>query len=138
MTIFAAALSSTNGFAADGPNLSGAEIQAAIHSRATESMRVAAIEAKMRQRDWDANAGPLAIVVGVLDASGPRFYKLGLADRETGRLADEHTIFEIASVTKLFTSLVLATNEADGYASWKRPTALSGTAGPVSRSTKAR
>lgn len=108
MTLFAAALPATSVFAADGPNLSGAEIQAAIHARATETMHIAAIEAKARQREWNAKPGPVAIVVGVLDASGPRFYKVGSSDLATGRLADEHTIFEIASVSKLFTSLILA------------------------------
>lgn len=58
-----------------------------------------------------AVAGPeggMGIVVGVLDAKGPRVIAYGDTGGPTRRPLNGDTVFEIASVTKVFTALLLA------------------------------
>lgn len=64
------------------------------------------IPALLKQRIADSQGK--AIVVGIIDAQGQRFYSEGPADPATGKRADQHTLFALGSVTKLFTSLLLA------------------------------
>lgn len=49
-----------------------------------------------------------SIVVGIVTPEGMTFYAKGLANRETKAPADEHTIYEIGSITKTFTATILA------------------------------
>ncbi|MFY9664255.1 MAG: serine hydrolase [Candidatus Cybelea sp.] len=60
----------------------------------------AALEARV------AAAPGTAIVVGILDHGTQRIYAAGSAGN--GRAADEHTLFEVGSVTKTFTATALA------------------------------
>ena len=53
-----------------------------------------------------AEAPGTGIVVGVIDRGVPKIYAAGSAGN--GRTADEHTLFEIGSVTKTFTATALA------------------------------
>jgi len=52
------------------------------------------------------NAG-FGIVVGVVDANGRRVVSYGSLSKENNRRLDGDTVFEIGSMTKVFTSLVL-------------------------------
>ena len=48
------------------------------------------------------------VVVGIVDAKGARFYSRGLMDVRGDRAVGPDTLFEIGSITKTFTSLLLA------------------------------
>ncbi len=48
------------------------------------------------------------VVVGIIDAKGPRFYSRGLMDVRGDKPVGPDTLFEIGSITKTFTSLLLA------------------------------
>ena len=54
------------------------------------------------------NRQTVGIVIGVLDDSGPRVFAFGKTARENGMDIDGDTLFEIGSVTKTFTCLMLA------------------------------
>src|SRR5215472_14307313 len=49
----------------------------------------------------------LGIVVGVIDSNGRRVVSYGSLAKDNNRRLDGNTVFEIGSMTKVFTSLVL-------------------------------
>lgn len=64
------------------------------------------VKANVQQRvDAGVSAG---IVVGVVDESGTHFYSYGVKSRETKEKVDEYSIFEIGSVSKTFSGIILA------------------------------
>ena len=64
------------------------------------------VEENIRARvDSGKNVG---IIVGVVDAGGMRFYSYGSTTRSGEQDIDEHTVFEIGSITKVFTGILLA------------------------------
>ena len=48
-----------------------------------------------------------SIIVGIIDKKGPRVYSFGKTSL-TGTPVDEHTIYEIGSISKVFTAILLA------------------------------
>ena len=53
------------------------------------------------------NRRSTAIVVGVVDSSGSRVFAAGKLNGDSGSEVDGHSVFEIGSVTKTFTALLL-------------------------------
>ncbi|WP_050814249.1 serine hydrolase, partial [Ectothiorhodospira sp. PHS-1] len=68
------------------------------------------IEALLQRAAMDMSLP--SIVVGIRDADGRRFIAVG--DTGDGRAPDEHTVFEVGSITKGLTGLLLARLIADG------------------------
>lgn len=54
------------------------------------------------------NGWSVGIVVGVVDATGARYFAYGRPSRGVTTTVDEHTVYEIGSITKVFTALALA------------------------------
>jgi serine-type D-Ala-D-Ala carboxypeptidase/endopeptidase len=65
------------------------------------------IEAALVNRIDEAR-NTVGIVVGILAPDGRRYLTRGVRDRESGAALTADTIFEIGSITKVFTSLLLA------------------------------
>lgn len=63
------------------------------------------VVANIKQR-IDAGTNP-SIVVGIIDADGPRYYTFGKTTKG-GKSVDEHSIYEIGSISKVFTATILA------------------------------
>lgn len=55
-----------------------------------------------------ANGTNTGIAIGVIDAQGAHFYNYGVKSLKTNEPVDEHTVFEIGSISKTFTGLLLA------------------------------
>jgi serine-type D-Ala-D-Ala carboxypeptidase/endopeptidase len=54
-----------------------------------------------------------SIVIGIIDKDGTHFFNFGKKS-DYGSAADEHTIYEIGSITKTFTAILLAQQAIDG------------------------
>ncbi|HZV43971.1 MAG TPA: serine hydrolase, partial [Saprospiraceae bacterium] len=48
-----------------------------------------------------------SIVVGIIDANGTSYFNFGLS-KSGGKSVDEHSIYEIGSISKTFTATLLA------------------------------
>src|SRR5688500_19004647 len=48
-----------------------------------------------------------SIVVGIIDKNGPQYYSFGKR-KKGGKKANEHSIYEIGSISKVFTAILLA------------------------------
>lgn len=64
------------------------------------------VQANIRQR-VDYGYAP-SIVVGLRNTEGTTYFAYGQSDRDGGRPVDERTLFEIGSITKVFTTTLLA------------------------------
>ena len=62
------------------------------------------IDAFLDRNFGDANAG---MVIGLIDEHGTRVFRAGKLDNSSDQLVDGNTVFEMGSVTKVFTSLLL-------------------------------
>lgn len=63
---------------------------------------------RILQERVDTYQRSVGLVVGVLDASGEQFFAYGLTRRDSGSQVDEYTVYEIGSITKTFTAIILA------------------------------
>ena len=63
----------------------------------------------------------LGTVIGVIDETGSRYYSFGKMSLATDVEPDENSIFEIGSITKCFTALLVADLELDGKLSVSDP-----------------
>jgi D-alanyl-D-alanine-carboxypeptidase/D-alanyl-D-alanine-endopeptidase len=54
------------------------------------------------------NGWSVGIVVAVLDSTGTRYFSYGNTAKAGGQRVDEHKVYEIGSITKVFTALSLA------------------------------
>lgn len=89
------------------PRPAGMAVQAAAPPANWKIPSDAEIRALLVQR-IDTQRQGVGAVVGVIDAGGPRVVAYGRADQAGGRPLDGDTEFEIGSITKVFTGLVLA------------------------------
>jgi D-alanyl-D-alanine-carboxypeptidase/D-alanyl-D-alanine-endopeptidase len=90
----------------------------AFHAEAEDFTN--AIRAFLQQRveveKWDAG-----IVVGIVDEHGSRVVSCGKMDNGTGQEVNGDTLFEIGSITKTFTGLLLQDMIERGEMSWMTP-----------------
>ena len=63
----------------------------------------------------------VGIVVGVVDSTGTRFVSYGTTHVDGTAPVDEHTIFEIGSISKVFTSIILADMVRKGEVDFRDP-----------------
>ena len=62
----------------------------------------------------NSNSTNAAVVLGYVDPNGTQFYGYGNKSRLTNSTADQNTIFGIGSITKVFTTILLADMANDG------------------------
>ena len=80
---------------------------------AQEKLNEQNLMAELKKR-VDTDKTNIAIVVGIVDKNGERYYKYGTFGKKDRRLVDEDTIFEIGSITKTFTAIILADMQVKG------------------------
>ena len=56
----------------------------------------------------------VGIVVGLIDGENVEYYSYGKADLKTGANVDENSIFEIGSISKTFTGIIVADEVVKG------------------------
>lgn len=71
----------------------------------------------------DVEKQSVGIVVGVMDLKGQRVISHGVASRESQRRVDGDSVFEIGSITKVMTSLILLDMVAKGEVNLSDPVA---------------
>jgi CubicO group peptidase (beta-lactamase class C family) len=64
-----------------------------------------------------------SIVVGMVDSAGARYFAYGKTSVEGAGPVDEHTVYEIGSITKAFTGVLLADMAVQGVVSLDDPVA---------------
>ena len=62
----------------------------------------------------DTNKTNAAIVIGIIDPNGTQFYSLGKLSKANNSNVNENTIFAIGSITKVFTTILLADAVQEG------------------------
>jgi serine-type D-Ala-D-Ala carboxypeptidase/endopeptidase len=79
------------------------------------------VKRRIQQRvDYGYNPG---VIIGIVDASGRDYYSYGRIDLEQDESPNEHTVYEIGSVTKVFTTSLLAEMVARGEVTLSDPVA---------------
>jgi beta-lactamase class C len=94
-----------------GGSLKGQECAGSLEERITAEVRAAVGEI---EREYKVAGMAVAVTV-----QGRRFvFPFGVADRGTGQAVSEATIFEIGSVSKIFTAMLVGYGEARGKLGW--------------------
>jgi D-alanyl-D-alanine-carboxypeptidase/D-alanyl-D-alanine-endopeptidase len=62
----------------------------------------------------DTNKTNAAVVIGIIDPNGTQFYSLGKLSEANNSNVNENTIFAIGSITKVFTTILLADAVQEG------------------------
>ncbi|HMB92107.1 MAG TPA: serine hydrolase domain-containing protein, partial [Rhodothermales bacterium] len=60
------------------------------------------------------NGDNVGIVVGLIDANGPRYFSYGKMALSEEQAPDAQTVFEIGSISKVFTAILLAQMVEEG------------------------
>lgn len=81
-----------------------------------QAQEVSAIPAEVQEnvRARVDNGDNVGIVVGLIDADGPRYFSYGKMALTEERTPDAQTVFEIGSISKVFTALLLAQMVEEG------------------------
>ena len=61
-----------------------------------------------------------SIAIGIIDKNGPRYYSFGTT-KQDGKKVNEHSIYEIGSISKVFTATLLADQVVKGNMSTEDP-----------------
>lgn len=69
---------------------------------------------KILKQRLDENHETVGIIVGIIEPAGRRFITYGSLGKNDNRSLDENTVFEIGSITKVFTALLLADMARNG------------------------
>ena len=67
------------------------------------------------------NGSNTAIVVGIIDVKGTTYYSFGVKSLKTKEAVNENTVFEIGSISKTFTGILLADRVIKGEAKLDDP-----------------
>jgi CubicO group peptidase (beta-lactamase class C family) len=89
-------------------NLIATLVLAAVPRIANAQLPVVPPEVEANIRLRITNAYNTGIVVGLINSNGTRFFSYGRTSLDTNEAVTENTLFEIGSVTKVFTCTVLA------------------------------
>jgi D-alanyl-D-alanine-carboxypeptidase/D-alanyl-D-alanine-endopeptidase len=73
-----------------------------------------------RRVDYHYNTG---VVIGIVDQDGRDFFSYGTTNLEKEQLPNEHTAYEIGSISKVFTASLFANMTANGEVSYEDPVA---------------
>jgi len=81
------------------------------------------LDARIQQmaQSWVEQGQTVGVVVGVVTAQGKKIYGAGSTSRGSGKRPDGSTLFEIGSITKVFTNLLLVDEVARGRVTLNDP-----------------
>jgi serine-type D-Ala-D-Ala carboxypeptidase/endopeptidase len=82
----------------------------ATHAQSNPTLPKEVVKSIEKRIEYGLNP---SIVIGIIDKDGMHFFNFGKKSAN-GPAADEHTIYEIGSITKTFTAILLAQQDIDG------------------------
>ena len=68
----------------------------------------------------DSGVNP-GVVIGIIDSNGPHYYSFGVKSLKSREPVNENSIFEIGSITKTFTGILLADRVVKGQSKLDDP-----------------